>query len=494
MRFVAIGAVVSRAYITYKSGEWPRGTLDPSLEQRIAELEVIYDAAPIGLFLCDRECRFIRVNRHLAIEIDGLPIEAHLGKVAWDVVPDLRRTVEPMFRHVLDTGEPVHRFQVEGETPKAPGIKRYWEASYHPVYNVDDEIIAISGIVDEISDRRAADDERAKSQARVQRLLEANLFGVATVTLAGITEANDAYLAILGYSREDYLRHGVDWKAITPPEYRENDLAAIRALKDTGICRVFEKEYIRKNGTRVPVLIGATLLDREPMRWLSFVIDISERKAREEHARQLVEELAHRTKNLLSVIQAIAHQLGQKSDSIDEFQQRFSSRLQALAGIHDLMVREDWRGAPIRELIMSQFAHCADLVGDRIVLDGSPLSLTATACQYLGIALFELCTNALKYGALSAATGTVTIRWSLEPASHPDHFRLEWMEKGGPPVKEPEHRGFGYKVTTDIIARSLDGTVSEEFQKDGLRWCVSLPVSVLLEPVLDHNTEPRSPA
>jgi hypothetical protein len=61
-------------------------------------------------------------------------------------------------------------------------------------------------------------------------------------------------------------------------------------------------------------------------------------------------------------------------------------------------------------------------------------------------------------------------------------------------VKEPEHRGFGYKVTTDIIARSLDGTVSEEFQKDGLRWCVSLPVSVLLEPVLDHNTEPRSPA
>jgi two-component sensor histidine kinase len=222
------------------------------------------------------------------------------------------------------------------------------------------------------------------------------------------------------------------------------------------------------------------VLDYEPLRWIAFIIDLSERQAREEHARELVHELSHRTKNLISVIQGIAHLLAQKRMSLDEFHRRLSDRLQALAGIQNVVLQDNWRGAPIRELVLSQLAHCADLVGSRIFLGGAPLSLTATACQYLGMALFELCTNALKYGALSDTAGTVTIRWTLETAPYPERLRVEWIETGGPRVKEPDRQGFGHRVTTDIVARALGGSVSDEFREEGLHWRIILPPNVLL--------------
>ena len=470
---------MGRAYLSYQPKRWLPGAPEPTLQQRLAEIEVIYDAAPIGIFLCDRQCRFIRVNPHLA-EIDGLPAEQHVGKLVWDVVPALRRQLEPIFQRVLDFGETVHKLEVEGETPKAPGIKRYWEASCRPIYNENDEIVAISGIVDEITDRKAAEKERQNSEARLKRLLEANLFGVATATLEGITDANDAFLQIVGYSREDFLRQGIAWRQITPPEQLAKDKAAVETCKATGVCPASEKEYIRKDGRRVPVLFGATLLDHEPIRWIAFAIDLSERKASEEHTRQLLREMTHRSKNLIAVISAIAHQLAQTPGSSEDFNVRFSARLQALAGIHDILVRDDWRGAMVRELIRSQLAHCADLLGHRVLLQGPPVSLRATACQYLGMALHELGTNALKYGALSSETGSVTIRWSVQPAENPASFTIEWVEDGGPLVQEPTRQGFGHKVTTQFIAHALAAQVSEEFRKEGLRWSLVMPSTYLL--------------
>ena len=460
------------------AGHWSPSTSGPSLEQRIAELEVVYDAAPIGIFLCDRDCRFIRINPYLA-EQNGLSVEQHLGKVAWDMIPALQQTLEPIWRRVLDFGESVHKIEVQGETAKAPGLIRYWEASYHPIYNEDDDVVAMCGIVDEITDRKVAEQERAKSAARVQRLLEANLFGVATATLDGLTEVNDAFLRIVGYSRQEFLRDGIDWRKITPPEYRADDMAGLEKLQETGICPAFEKEFIRKDGQRVPVLTGATLLDHAPLRWVAFAIDLSEREAREKHARELLHEMAHRMKNLMAVVCAIAHQLAQTSGSLAQFNGRFAARLQALAGIQDILLRDDWRGAPVRDVILSQLDHCGDLLEHRVVLDGPPVSLCASASQYIGMALHELSTNAMKYGALSNDSGTVTIRWSAGPPEHGDKFRMEWIERGGPPVTEPTRKGYGHRVTTELVARGLDATASEEFRKDGFRWSLVMPVTFL---------------
>jgi PAS domain S-box-containing protein len=271
---------------------------------------------------------------------------------------------------------------------------------------------------------------------------------VLTGTSERVTEANQAFLDLVGYSRQDFLQHGLDWRKITPPEHAAQDAAALDALNKTGVCPLFEKEYIHKRGHRVPVVIGAALLDREPLRWIAFALDLSESKAREEHIRHLLQELTHRAKNLIAVIQAIAHQIIATSTSLKEFDERFSPRLHALAGIQDLLVQESWRGAPVRELVLSQLAHCTDLIHRRILIAGPPVSLTVTACQYIGMALHELCTNALKYGALSTETGTVSIRWSLRPSKRPEHFHMEWLESDGPSV----HRRRG---TVSAIGWSL---------------------------------------
>jgi PAS domain S-box-containing protein len=414
--------------------------------------------------------------------------------VAWEVIPALQRVLEPIYRRVLDFGDTIHKVEVEGETSKAPGVTRYWEASYHPVYNASDQIVAMCGIVDEITDLKTAEKERANSEARFQRLLEANLFGVATATLDGLIEANDAFLSIIEYSREDLLQHRIDWRKITPPEHQAKDMAGLENLKETGICPAFEKEYTRKDGQRVPVLIGATLLDNEPLRWIAFVVDLTERKSIEQHTRELMCEMAHRTKNLITVISAISHQLALTSSSLKDFQIRFSTRLRALAGIHDILIQEDWRGASVRELVLSQLAHCADLVDSRILLEGPPAFLMAAACQYIGIALHELCTNALKYGALSGEKGTVVIRWSMQAAERPKSMILEWIETGGPPAKDTTRRGFGHKVTTEIIARALNASVDQEFRKEGFRWSVAIPSTWLLNGFARASADEAKPA
>jgi PAS domain S-box-containing protein len=411
-----------------------------------------------------------------------------VGKNIWEVIPALRKRLEPLFRRVLDGGETIAKLQMEAEVPVTPGIRRYWEVSYYPVYDETDEVVALCGIVDEISDRKAAEKERANSEARLQRLMDANLFGVATATTEGIIDCNDAYLNIIGYSRDDFLQQGIDWRKITPPEHLPYDMAGLEQLKQTGICAAFEKEYIRKDSRRVPVLIGATVLDYEPLQWISFIIDLSEQKASEEKARQLSNEMAHRTKNLLTVVSAIARQLAQTSGSLEEFTSRFSARLAALGGIHDLLVRDNWRGATVRDLALAQLAHCADLVGRRILLEGGTVSLNATACQYLGMALHELSTNAIKHGALSNDAGTVTIKWSQQPPENPESFTIDWIEQGGPRVKSPTRQGYGRRVTTQFIAHALNARVSEQFREKGLRWSLVMPTSFLLTSAAQTQT------
>src|SRR6476469_7022596 len=114
-------------------------------------------------------------------------------------------------------------------------------------------------------------------------------------------------------------------------------------------------------------------------------------------------ELTHRTKNLLSVVQAIAMQTAKSGGRLDDFHERFAARLQGLAGSHDLLVQENWSGASMSELVRSQLGHYADSVGQQIHLSGPALLLEPEAAQNLGMALHELSTNAAKYGSLSVA-------------------------------------------------------------------------------------------
>jgi PAS domain S-box-containing protein len=207
-------------------------------------------------------------------------------------------------------------------------------------------------------------------------------------------------------------------------------------------------------------------------------VNITRYKEQEARIRLLMRELTHRSKNLLTVIQAIMRQTASNSISLEDFETRFAARLRSLAESHDLLVREDWQGASMRELVRSQLGHYSDLVDSQIELSGGPLQIPPDAAQHIGMALHELATNAAKYGALSVPTGKVHIAWNLSPAADGTPVcHLSWEEHGGPPVERPGRRGFGRVVIERTVARALRGEVRVDYAPSGVRWTLEFPMN-----------------
>jgi PAS domain S-box-containing protein len=205
-------------------------------------------------------------------------------------------------------------------------------------------------------------------------------------------------------------------------------------------------------------------------------IDVTERKENEAHLRLLMRELTHRSKNLLAVIQGMARQTARHAGSVEGFLNQFGDRLQALAASHDLLVRESWYGASLRELIQSQLGAYIGTAEQQVAIDGPPTALKPEAAQNLGLALHELAVNAAKFGALSLPNGRVSITWTLQ-----DHvLMIEWREQYGPKVKIRRKRGFGSMVIERNLSRALDAKVDMAFEPDGLRCHIVIPESQML--------------
>ncbi|HEX5212690.1 MAG TPA: HWE histidine kinase domain-containing protein [Pseudolabrys sp.] len=205
-------------------------------------------------------------------------------------------------------------------------------------------------------------------------------------------------------------------------------------------------------------------------------VDVTERKEGEAHLRLLMRELTHRSKNLLAVIQAMARQTARHAGSIDGFLNQFSARLQALAASHDLLVRESWHGASLREIIQSQLAAYIGGGKEQVEIEGDPVVLRPEAAQNLGLALHELATNAAKFGALSVAGGRVSIDW----LQHDNAMELNWREHRGPKVKVRRKKGFGSMVIERNLARALDAKVEMAFDPDGFHCHIVIPASQIL--------------
>lgn len=215
------------------------------------------------------------------------------------------------------------------------------------------------------------------------------------------------------------------------------------------------------------------------------ITDVTERRQRETHNRILLRELTHRTKNLLSVIQAMARQTLTDARSAQDFEARFSARLLGLARSLDLLVAENWGGASINDLFRSQLGHFAEFIGSRIKLAGPALKLTPEAAQNLGLALHELATNSAKYGALSAETGDVVVHWRIDQGEAGDMLCLEWRERGGPIVVSARRKGFGHAVIEKLVPRALGGTGEVLLAQEGLIWTLRAP----LLPLIANETE-----
>jgi PAS domain S-box-containing protein len=207
------------------------------------------------------------------------------------------------------------------------------------------------------------------------------------------------------------------------------------------------------------------------------VEDITKRKAIEAQNATLLREINHRAKNLLSVTQSIA-QLTAADEKPEKFYESFSSRLAGLAASHDLLVQAAWGGVSLDGLIKSQMRHLESLLNRRVFLKGPALSLSPSAVQMIGMAVHELATNSIKYGALSTAVGQVTICWSASPDTSEagPRFVMTWTEEGGPSVVEPLCKGFGHAVTVEMPEHLFDAQVDLSFLPSGVVWKLTAPL------------------
>lgn len=223
---------------------------------------------------------------------------------------------------------------------------------------------------------------------------------------------------------------------------------------------------------------------------IAVIRDITEQRLAEARQDLLVHELNHRVKNTLAVVQSIVRMTSRYSSSQAEFDESFAGRLVALAQSQDVLTRNDWNGASVRDILSEQLTPFDGAAGLRIRLEGPSVAVNSQTAISLGLAIGELVTNAAKHGALSTETGSVQVTWRTEVAEETARLRLTWQEVGGPPVRPPGRRGFGTVMIERSLTHGLGGSARLFFDPDGLRCEIELPVSRIAAGVKDDPAAP----
>jgi PAS domain S-box-containing protein len=314
-----------------------------------------------------------------------------------------------------------------------------------------------------------------RSEERYRRIFEQAHDIILTAGLDQIiTDINPAAAAAMEAAREDIVGHSIR-EFVTGAGFEQTTRMLTQKVREGGTTH-HNLDVIARSGRTMNWEINSTLtLDEagDPVGLHAIARDVTERRRAEERQQLLVNELNHRVKNTLALVQGLALQSFREDREPGEARAAFQQRLAALAAAHDLLTREHWEGATLDELVGQAVGH-ANLPEPRISASGPPVTLGPKAAVSLVMALHELATNAAKYGALSSPAGRVTIGWTAEGG---ERLRLDWEESGGPPVAPPARRGFGLRMIERALAADLGGGVRLDFAPAGLvcRIEASLP-------------------
>ena len=454
-------------------------------ELRIGEAQHQFalNASGLGEWALDPQSgQSLRSARHDQIFGYDQPL-AHWGFADFieHVVPDDRAAIMASYAATLASGSD-WQFECRIKRTNDNAIRWIEVAGRH--YKTASGRAQLVGLVADITVRKQHEELLRASEERFRGTFDNAAVGVAHVGLDGRWLRVNEWLAEnVGYSPAELL--ATTFQDITHPDDLNSDLDMLhQVLAGTLQTYSMDKRYIRKDGSILWAALTVALQRNaagEPDYFISIVNDITARKQAEEHQRFLMRELSHRSKNLLAVIQSMAGQTARSSATMQDFGDRFGLRLQALAESHDLLTDQSWRGAGLRALVCRQLSSFADPGDKRLTLSGPEVILTTEATQSIGLALHELATNAVKYGALSVPEGKLTVSWSFDDQSqHAHNFHLSWVERGGPAVTPPSRVGFGRTVIERLTAAALDGKVSLEYAPEGVQWCIDAPASCLV--------------
>ncbi|RDI58690.1 sensor histidine kinase [Microvirga subterranea] len=446
-----------------------------------SRLAVVLEGIGDAFYALDRDWRFTYINR-AAETFYGIPREEMLGRVIWDLFPWSEGTeLRARYEQVFLTGEAA---SFEAKAVSSPD--RYVEFHVFPY----DGGIAVS--FRDWTERRRAEEELRETQARlsaladnlpvgmVYQMLESdNFFARKFIYLSASCER------LNGIPAEAALANPFLLYELLLPEHRQ---------------RMFEKQ-VESFHQKKPFDIEVALRHAQTgeIRWQRLVatprelpsgglvwdgiqIDITDHKRAEEHLKLLVNELNHRVKNTLAIVQSLSAQSFSRVDaSVDaasRAREAFEARLFALARGHDVLTRENWEGASLATILDEAFAAYRKRSGeaDAFEVRGPDLRVTPSMALSLSMALHELCTNALKYGALKEPGGRVLVSWEMVATADGNRLVMRWQETGGPPVTPPTRKGFGSRLIEGGLARELNGQVAIAYETAGVVCTIDVPV------------------
>ncbi len=324
-------------------------------------------------------------------------------------------------------------------------------------------------------------DSPGQASALLAATVSSSFDAIISKTLDGaITTWNPAATHLFGYSAEEML--GQPIHRLIPLDRQDEEDQILRRIRSGERVEPFETVRLHKSGASIEVSVTISPVRDEGGRIIGaskIIRDVTELKRQKERVQFLMREVNHRSKNLLTLVLAVARQT--IATDLGDFMNRFEERIQSLAASQDLLVMNEWKGVDLNQLVRFQLAHFKDLIGTRIKLYGQPLLIIASAAQALGMALHELATNAGKYGALSTGEGCVDIVWSLKDQNGGHTFLMSWREWNGPRIRTPERTGFGTNIVSEMTQRSLDARVEHDFDPSGLAWRLQCPAREVLE-------------
>lgn len=331
-------------------------------------------------------------------------------------------------------------------------------------------------VAERTSELEASTARLSKSEERFRQALAAAKMGTWRHDLSNrMSQWDESLNVILGLPPEDSTCPTDEWLK----RIHEQDVGAVTEAWQKAIVTrgAYEAElrvkhsdgtirWLREQGHYVPGVNGL------PGSLTGLALDITERKQAEEARSLLIDELNHRVKNMLATVQSIALQsmMGAQGEQKD----RFLSRIHALATGHNLLTQSQWNGARLVDVLDALFAPYRDET-PRLLRDGDDVVLSSRDAISVTLAIHELLTNAVKYGAYSVPDGKIAISWSVDPAPQKQRLHFRWKENGGPPAVEPSHVGFGTRLLKSLAAQS-NGEYACEFTDRGISCELFLPI------------------
>jgi PAS domain S-box-containing protein len=462
-----------------------RAPLHPSVPwlQTLETWDELIERLPIAVYICDSDGVIVQYNREAADLWGRRPSP---GETEVQVLPQETSAERELHRRQVD-GE-IDRYSAEERIRRKDGTEIWVSVVSSSVRDRDGRFRYAVRVMEDITQRREAEQRLRASETRLRNLLEALPTAVYTTDAEGrITFFNQAVVEFSGrvpqLGTDEWC---VSWRLYhsdgTPMRHDECPMAV--AMKEGRSIRNAEAIAERPDGTRVPFIPYPTPLFDENGKVvgaINMLVDITERKKSELGLKTLVDELNHRVKNTLATVQSIARQTARGAADVEEYGERLQGRLIALSHAHDQLTKENWRAAGLQEILHSIVGPHEQEGAGRVTAAGEPVWLQPRTALTLALVFHELITNAAKYGALSGPSGRVEIEWKVEGREGGSFLRLNWRESGGPPVVPPSRGGFGTTMVERSVPAELGGVASLRFAREGVSCELSIPLAETYE-------------